>query len=244
MIIDRRQSPNDQGSATTSGAEDDRRSVKGQSALKYHNARMFVAGQGLSNIGTFSQMVALSLLVLQLTDSGLALGVVIEALMIRVQLAVPGNTFLDPGAYNAVFTMHGTTMIFLVVMPLLLGFANYFVPLQIGAVDMAFPRINAMSYWLLLFGGLILYFGFVAGTPPDTGWFSYAPEARRAAGGTARGTGTHPRGAGEPSRCRRPSSDSASPRPKRWRRCSRNSSGTSPCCECRLATRCAGRRPS
>ncbi len=99
----------------------------------------------------------------------------IEALMIRVQLAVPGNTFLDPGAYNAVFTMHGTTMIFLVVMPLLLGFANYFVPLQIGAVDMAFPRINAMSYWLLLFGGLILYFGFVAGTPPDTGWFSYAP---------------------------------------------------------------------
>ena len=95
--------------------------------------------------------------------------------MIRVQLAVPGNTFLDPGAYNAVFTMHGTTMIFLVVMPLLLGFANYFVPLQIGALDMAFPRLNAMSYWLLLFGGLILYFGFVAGTPPDTGWFAYAP---------------------------------------------------------------------
>jgi len=99
----------------------------------------------------------------------------IEALMIRVQLAVPGNTFLDPGAYNAVFTMHGTTMIFLVVMPLLLGFANHFVPLQIGARDMAFPRLNAMSYWLLLFGGLILYFGFVAGTPPDTGWFAYAP---------------------------------------------------------------------
>ncbi|HLH23913.1 MAG TPA: cytochrome c oxidase subunit I [Chloroflexota bacterium] len=99
----------------------------------------------------------------------------LEALLIRIQLAVPRNTFLDPGAYNAVFTMHGTTMIFLVVMPLLLGFANYFVPLQIGARDMAFPKLNALSYWLLLFGGLILYFGFLVGTPPDTGWFSYAP---------------------------------------------------------------------
>ncbi len=99
----------------------------------------------------------------------------IEALLIRIQLAVPRNTFLEPGAYNAVFTMHGTTMIFLVVMPLLLGFANYIVPLQIGAHDMAFPRLNAMSYWLLLFGGLLLYFGFLVGTPPDTGWFSYAP---------------------------------------------------------------------
>ncbi len=71
--------------------------------------------------------------------------------------------------------MHGTTMIFLVVMPLLLGFANYIVPLQIGARDMAFPRLNAFSYWLLLFGGLLLYWGFLNGTPPDTGWFSYAP---------------------------------------------------------------------
>ena len=69
----------------------------------------------------------------------------LEALLIRVQLAVPRNTFLDPGAYNAVFTMHGTTMIFLVVMPLLLGFANYIVPLQIGARDMAFPRLNALE---------------------------------------------------------------------------------------------------
>jgi cytochrome c oxidase subunit 1/cytochrome c oxidase subunit I+III len=99
----------------------------------------------------------------------------IEALLIRIQLAVPRNTFLDPGAYNAIFTMHGTTMIFLVVMPLLLGFSNYIVPLQIGARDMAFPRLNALSYWLLLFGGLVLYFSFLGGTPPDTGWFSYAP---------------------------------------------------------------------
>src|SRR5579864_7670521 len=99
----------------------------------------------------------------------------IEALLIRIQLAVPRNTFLEPGQYDAVFTMHGTTMIFLVVMPVLLGFANYIVPLQIGAKDMAFPRLNAFSYWLFLFGGLVLYFGFLNGTPPDTGWFSYAP---------------------------------------------------------------------
>jgi cytochrome c oxidase subunit I len=99
----------------------------------------------------------------------------IEALLIRIQLAVPRNTFLGPGEYDAVFTMHGTTMIFLVVMPILLGFANYIVPLQIGARDMAFPRLNAFSFWLFLFGGLVLYFSFLNGTPPDSGWFSYAP---------------------------------------------------------------------
>ncbi|HEX8969651.1 MAG TPA: cytochrome c oxidase subunit I [Chloroflexota bacterium] len=103
----------------------------------------------------------------------------LEALLIRIQLAVPRNTFLDPAAYDAVFTMHGTTMIFLVVMPILLGFANYIVPLQIGARDMAFPRLNAFSYWLFLFGGLVLYWGFLNGTPPDTGWFSYAPLSER-----------------------------------------------------------------
>ena len=89
----------------------------------------------------------------------------IEALLLRIQLAVPRNTFLDPGAFDSLFTMHGTTMIFLVVMPMLLGFANYVVPLQIGAQDMAFPRLNALSYWLLLFGGLLLNFSFLVGTP-------------------------------------------------------------------------------
>jgi cytochrome c oxidase subunit I len=114
--------------------------------------------------------------VLYLVTSGLFLVLGgLEALLIRIQLAVPRNTFLDPESYDALFTVHGTTMIFLVVMPLLLGFANYIVPLQIGARDMAFPRLNALSYWLFLFGGLILYFGFANGTPPDTGWFSYAP---------------------------------------------------------------------
>jgi cytochrome c oxidase subunit 1/cytochrome c oxidase subunit I+III len=103
----------------------------------------------------------------------------IEAMLMRIQLAQPNMKFLSPEAYNAVFTMHGTTMVFLVVMPLLLGFANYFVPLQIGARDMAFPRLNALSYWLLLFGGLLLYFSFVAGSVPDIGWFAYAPLTER-----------------------------------------------------------------
>ncbi len=99
----------------------------------------------------------------------------VESLIMRVQLAVPRASLLEPGQYNALFTMHGTTMIFLVVMPMLLGFVNYLVPLMIGARDMAFPRLNAMSYWLLLFGGLVLNFSFIAGAPPDVGWFAYPP---------------------------------------------------------------------
>ncbi len=99
----------------------------------------------------------------------------VEALLIRIQLARPENNFLSPEVYNQIFTMHGTTMIFLVVMPALIGFANYFIPLMIGARDMAFPRLNAMSYWLLLFGGLLLHFSLVAGGAPSAGWFTYAP---------------------------------------------------------------------
>jgi cytochrome c oxidase subunit 1/cytochrome c oxidase subunit I+III len=98
-----------------------------------------------------------------------------EALLLRVQLIRPNNTFLSPDAFNELFTMHGTTMIFLVVMPTLIGLANYFAPLMIGARDMAFPRLNAMSYWLLPFGGLLLHFSLVDGGPPAVGWFSYAP---------------------------------------------------------------------
>jgi cytochrome c oxidase subunit I len=99
----------------------------------------------------------------------------VEALLMRIQLAQPNETFLSPDAYNQIFTMHGTTMIFLVVMPFLIGLGNYVVPLMIGARDMAYPRLNAMSLWLLIFGGLILYFSFVAGGAPAAGWFSYAP---------------------------------------------------------------------
>ena len=104
----------------------------------------------------------------------------IEALLIRLQLAHPEARFLSPDAYNQMFTMHGTTMIFLVVMPTLVGFANYFVPLMIGARDMAFPRLNAMSYWLFPFGGALLHFSLLAGGAPNAGWFSYAPLRRDA----------------------------------------------------------------
>ena len=99
----------------------------------------------------------------------------IEALLMRIQLAWPGLKVLSPDAYNQIFTMHGTTMIFLVVVPMLLGFATYLSPLMIGASDMAFPRLNALSFWLLLFGGFLLYFSFFAGGAPNAGWFSYAP---------------------------------------------------------------------
>jgi cytochrome c oxidase subunit I len=93
----------------------------------------------------------------------------------RTQLAVPRNGLLGPETYNQLFTMHGTTMIFLGIMPLALGFANYFVPLMIGARDMAFPRLNALSFWLLLFGGVFLHFSFLGGGAPDFGWFAYPP---------------------------------------------------------------------
>lgn len=99
----------------------------------------------------------------------------IQALLIRLQLWSPNSHFLSPDAYNQMFTMHGTTMIFLVVMPTLIGLANYFVPLMIGARDMAFPRLNAMSYWMLPCGGLLLYFSYWTGGAPAVGWFAYAP---------------------------------------------------------------------
>ena len=104
----------------------------------------------------------------------------IEALLMRVQLATPENTFVSPDTYNQIFTMHGTTMIFLVVMPLAAGFGNYLVPLMIGARDMAFPKLNALSYWTFLFGGLLMYSSFLLGGAPNDGWFSYAPLTEKA----------------------------------------------------------------
>jgi cytochrome c oxidase subunit I len=98
----------------------------------------------------------------------------VEALLIRIQLGAPDNTFVTPQTYNQLFTMHGTTMIFLFVVPMMVGFANYFVPLMIGARDMAFPRLNALSYWLFLFGAVVLYSS-VFFNPPEAGWTSYAP---------------------------------------------------------------------
>ena len=98
----------------------------------------------------------------------------IEALVMRVQLAQPDAKVVSAQVFNQLFTMHGVTMIFLVVMPVLVGFANYFVPIMIGYRDMAFPRLNAMSLWLFLFGGLLLYFSLLEGTMPAVGWFAYA----------------------------------------------------------------------
>jgi cytochrome c oxidase subunit 1 len=99
----------------------------------------------------------------------------VEALLIRIQLAVPDNDFLSADRYNGLFTMHGTTMIFLVVMPLGLAFlGNFVLPLQLGARDVAFPRLNALSFWIFLFGAVFLHVSFVVGAPPDAGWFAYA----------------------------------------------------------------------
>ncbi len=109
-----------------------------------------------------------------------------EAILIRLQLAYPHNHILSAQVYNRFFTMHGTTMVFLVGMPFLFGFANYIVPLQIGARDMAFPRLNAFSFWLTAFGGFLLYYSFLGGAglygvgnAPDVGWFAYAPLTAR-----------------------------------------------------------------
>ena len=99
----------------------------------------------------------------------------LEALAIRSQLAVPNGEALTAEQYNQFFTMHGLTMIFLVVMPLGVGIMNYIVPLMIGARDVAFPRLNAFSYWVFLLGGLFLYSSFFLGGAPDGGWFGYAP---------------------------------------------------------------------
>ena len=98
-----------------------------------------------------------------------------EALLMRIQLLKPLNSFMGPETYNQIFTMHGTTMIFLMGMPLLFGFSVYLVPLMIGARDMAYPRLNAWAYWMYLFSALLMYFSFIAGGAPAAGWFRYAP---------------------------------------------------------------------
>lgn len=103
----------------------------------------------------------------------------VEALLMRWQLALPGQHIVDPTIYAQLFTMHGITMIFLMAIPILVGFANFIVPLQIGARDVAFPRLNALSFWLSLLGGLLLYFSFVAGGAPGAGWFAYTPLSDR-----------------------------------------------------------------
>jgi cytochrome c oxidase subunit I len=111
----------------------------------------------------------------------------IEATLIRTQLIFPNLHIVDPDTFNRLFTMHGTTMVFLVGMPFIAGFANYLVPLMIGARDMAFPRLNAFGFWIFFFGALLLYFSYIgggglggSGSAPDVGWFAYAPLTERA----------------------------------------------------------------
>ena len=110
-----------------------------------------------------------------------------EAIMVRIQLARPDNHFITADVYDRMFTMHGTTMVFLVGMPILFGFGNYLVPLMVGARDMAFPRLNAFSFWLTAFGGLLLYYSFIGGyglygmgNAPDVMWLAYAPLTEKA----------------------------------------------------------------
>lgn len=99
----------------------------------------------------------------------------LEALLMRLQLARPDNKLLNPGLYNQIFTMHGSTMMFLFAVPILEGFGVYFVPLLLGARNVALPRLNAFGYYIYLFGGLFLYSGLLTNTGPDAGWFSYTP---------------------------------------------------------------------
>ncbi|MFA9477387.1 cytochrome c oxidase subunit I [Phycisphaerales bacterium AB-hyl4] len=97
------------------------------------------------------------------------------ALLMRIQLAVPDNDFLGPQVYNQLFTMHGSTMMYLFAVPFLEGLAIYLLPLMVGSRDMVFPRLTAFSYWVYLFGGIIFYASFVTGHVPDAGWFAYTP---------------------------------------------------------------------
>jgi heme/copper-type cytochrome/quinol oxidase subunit 1 len=101
----------------------------------------------------------------------------IEALILRLQLARPEQTLLTSEQYNELFSIHGITMIFLYALPVLSGFSIFLFPLLIGARDMAFPRLNAFSYWVFLFSGLFIYASFLASAVPNNGWFNYAPYA-------------------------------------------------------------------
>ena len=104
----------------------------------------------------------------------------LEAAIMRAQLGAPNETLLTPEQYNQLFTMHGVTMIFLYALPVLSGFSNFLWPLLLGSRDMAFPRLNALSYWVFLLAGVFLYVSFPLGKAPDAGWFNYVPYSSRA----------------------------------------------------------------
>src|SRR3954465_12279676 len=99
------------------------------------------------------------------------------AALMRIQLARPENNFLGPDLYNQIFTVHGSTMMFLFAVPMMQGVGLYVVPLMLGTRNVAFPRLNAYSYYIYVIGGLLLYVGLFTNTGPDAGWFSYVPLA-------------------------------------------------------------------
>jgi cytochrome c oxidase subunit I+III len=99
----------------------------------------------------------------------------IEAALMRIQLARPNSHFLSPDQYNQIFTVHGTTMMFLFAVPIMTAMGIYLVPLMVGARDVAFPRLNLYGYFVYLIGGILLYAGFLMNTGPDAGWFAYVP---------------------------------------------------------------------
>ena len=103
----------------------------------------------------------------------------VEALLMRAQLATSNQHLLSAGAYNEMFSMHGVTMIFLYAAPVLSGFSNYLWPLMLGSRDMAYPRLNALSYWVYLVAGIFLYTSLPLGAMPNAGWFDYVPYASR-----------------------------------------------------------------
>src|SRR5204863_3348749 len=99
----------------------------------------------------------------------------VEALLMRLQLAKADNTFLSPDKYNQIFSIHGTTMMFLFAVPVMEGMAVYLVPLMVGTRNVAFPRLNAFGYYMFLIGGILLYAGLLLNIGPDAGWFAYVP---------------------------------------------------------------------
>ncbi len=131
-------------------------------------------GDGLLSWFTTIDHKRLGLLYLLSGFFFLAVGTV-ESTLIRLQLVAPNMKLLNPDLYNQMFTAHGVTMVFLAIMPMGIGFANYLVPLQIGARDLAFPRLNAFGYWVYLFGGLMFLSSWFLGGAPDVGWFAYSP---------------------------------------------------------------------
>jgi cytochrome c oxidase subunit I len=136
-----------------------------------HEARR--EGTGWTSWITTTDHKRIGIMYLVLTFAFFILGGV-EALMMRLQLSTADNTLLTPQTYNELFTMHGSTMVFLFIVPFWAGLANYFVPLMIGARDMAFPKLNALSFWLLAAGGIVFY-GSLFFSPPECGWTCYAP---------------------------------------------------------------------